>query len=361
MEDRPREFDHNANDYEGDREHAMTHVGVLCGLASRFCGCLALALNVFVNSNASAAEPVKVRLAEIYQIHGAQTFDPFFVKQAEKYGISVEVIPMKRYGDVQLALATGAVEFGVLGFFNIGTMADNNIENIKIIAGSSIGGQGLICRKQINANIKNWKDLESLKVGVAPNGSAHNIFRTLVVENGANLDKITQVNFPGMGPEAVQSLKNGDIDCLLSWEPTNARAVVEGIAEYSSLKLEESPTGNINGAFAVTTTFAAKNPEATLNMVRAVIEATDRLNADHDLWIRLAAAKTGASADVVKVAIEHLTIIYDIPEAKTKAFMDLMAKFGATKKNYRDAVPRYVDYSYLEKATGKSAKQLGAD
>jgi ABC-type nitrate/sulfonate/bicarbonate transport system substrate-binding protein len=360
MAGRPREFDRDANTREA-RECSMSPISILCGVATRLFGCFALVPFVFAHSSGYAAEPLKVRLAQIYQIHGAQMFDPFFVEKAEKYGISVEVVPMKRYGDVQLALATGGVEFGVLGFFNIGTMADNNIENIKIIAGSSIGGQGLVCRKQINAKITNWKDLETLKVGVAPNGSAHNIFRTLIVQNGADLRKVIQVDFPGMGPEAVQSLRTGDIDCLLSWEPTDARAVVDGIAEYSSLKLEESPTGNINGAFAVNTDFASKHPEATLNMVRASVEATTQLNGDHDLWIRLASAKTGVSAAVVKMAIEHLTITYDIPEAKTKAFMDLMAKFGATKKNYRDVVPRYIDYSYLEKATGKTVKQLGAD
>jgi NitT/TauT family transport system substrate-binding protein len=339
----------------------MSPVGMPSRISTRVFGYLVLMPLLFAHIDASAAEPLKVRLAEIYQIHGAQMFDPFFVKETAKYGIGVEVVPVKRYGDVQLALATGSVEFGVLGFFNIGTMADNNIENIKIIAGSSIGGQGLVCPKQINAKLKHWKDLEGLKVGVAPNGSAHNIFRTLIAENGGDLSKVTQVDFPGMGPEAVQSLRIGDIDCLLSWEPTNARAVVDGIADYSSLKLEESPTGNINGAFATNTDFAAKYPEATLNMVRAGVEATNQLNADHDLWIRLASAKTGVSADVVKTAIDHLTIIYDIPEAKTKAFMDLMSKFGATKKNYRDVVPHYIDYSYLEKVTGKTAKQLGAD
>jgi hypothetical protein len=30
-----------------------------------------------------------------------------------------------------------------------------------------------------------------------------------------------------------------------------------------------------------------------------------------------------------------------------------------TKKDYSDLVDRYMDYSYLEKATGKNRKQLG--
>ena len=323
---------------------------------------LTLMLSVFIGqSSAPAAEPVKVRLAQIYQIHGAQGFDPLFVERAKKYGIDVEVIPMRRYGDVQLALATGQVEFGVMGFFNIGTMADNSIENIKLIAGSSTGGQDLIVRKGLNAKIKGWKDLEGLKIGVAPNGGAHIIFQTLVKQNGVDLKKIEQVSFPGMGPDAVQALKTGDIDGLLAWEPTNARAVVEGIAEYSTLKLAESTTGNINGAVAVNANFAAKNPNVTLNMVRTFVETTDYLNANTDVWVSLATTKTGVSPTVVKVALQHLSISYDMPEAKIKAYMDVMATFGVTKKNHREVVSRYVDYSYLEKVTGKNKKQLGGE
>lgn len=307
-----------------------------------------------------ANEPIKVRLAQVYEVSGAPMFDPLFTERAKKYGIDVAMVPVKRYGDVQLALATGDVEFGVLGFHNIGTMADHNVTNVKLIAGSSTGGQGLILRKGLNAKVKSWKDLEGLKIGVAPNGGAHNIFRTLAREKGVDLAKVQQVSFAGMGPEAVQALKTGDIDGLVSWEPTNARAVAEGIAEYSTLKLEESSTGNINAAFAVNTAFAAKYPEATLNIVRTVIETTDYLKANPDAWVNLATLKTGVSSAVAKEAIKHCTIHYEMPEEKIKAFMNVMATFGVTKKNHSDVVSRYVDYSYLEKATGKTKKSLGA-
>lgn len=323
---------------------------------------LLMALVVAVSSaenSIAANEPVKVRLAEIYQIHGAPLFDPLFVERAKKYGIDVEIVPVKRYGDVQLALATGQIEFGVLGFFNIGTMADNNISNVKLIAGSSTGGQGLILRRGINAKVKTWKDLEGLKIGVAPNGGAHNIFRTLAEQKGVDLRKVEQVSFAGMGPEAVQALKTGDIDGLLSWEPTNARAVVEGIGEYSSLRLEESTTGNINGALAVYAPFAAQHPDVVLNIVRTLVETTDYLNRNHDAWISVAAAKTGVSPAVVTEAIRHCSIHYEMPEAQTKAFMKVMATFGVTKKDHTDAVDRYMDYSYLEKVTGKPRNQLG--
>jgi ABC-type nitrate/sulfonate/bicarbonate transport system substrate-binding protein len=320
----------------------------------------ATALLLFAGG-ALAADLVKVKLAELYQIHGTQMFDPLFPERAKKYGVDVEVVPMRRYGDVQLALATGQVQFGSFGYFNIGTMADNNIRNVKIIAGNSTGGQGLILRKGLNAKIKRWKDLEGHKIGLAPNGAASILFLSLLKSNKVDIDKVTQVSFPGMGPEAVRALQTGDVDGLVTWEPTNARAVLEGIAEYSTLKLEESPTGNINGAFAVNSDFAAKNPEAVVGVLKALVETTNELNKNHDEWIKLASAKTGVEPAVVKTAIGHLSIYYDIPVAKIKTLLDVLAEYGLTKSNHSAEVPQYVDFSYLQKATGKSNKALGAE
>jgi ABC-type nitrate/sulfonate/bicarbonate transport system substrate-binding protein len=322
-------------------------------------GVAALALGV--SGPGFAAEPVKVKLAELYQIHGTHMFDPLFPERAKKYGVDVEVVPMRRYGDVQLALATGQVQFGSFGYFNIGTMADNNIHNVKIIAGNSTGGQGLILKKGLNAKIKTWKDLEGHKIGLAPNGAASILFLSLLKSHNVDVNKVTQVSFPGMGPEAVRALQTGDVDGLVTWEPTNARAVLEGIAEYSTLKLEESPTGNINGAFAVNTDFAAQHPEAVVAVLKALVDTTNELNKNHEAWIKLAAAKTGVEQPVVKTAIDHLSIYYEIPEAKIKTLLGILSEYGLTKKDYRDAVPQYVDFSYLEKATGKGKKALGGE
>ena len=41
--------------------------------------------------------------------------------------------------------------------------------------------------------------------------------------------------------------------------------------------------------------------------------------------------------------------------------MKVMATYGVTKKDHSDVVDRYMDYSYLEKVTGKTKAQLGGD
>lgn len=312
-----------------------------------------------LSSAQSTGEPVKVRLAMLYLVHSAQMMDPLLPERAKKYGLEVEVIRMQRYPEVQTALATGQVDFGALGFTNIGLMADQNYNNVKFVAGTSVGGQGLILRKELNAKVKNWKDLDGLKIGSAPGGAADNIFRTLLRQH--RLNNVQIVNFPGMGPAALEALKRHDVDGLVWWEPSEALAVKTGVAAYSTLKLEESPTGNINGALAMNTAFANKHPEAVVNFLKALVETTDYLKQNRSAWTTLVSAKMGVPADVVQEAMKHLTITYAMPEDKIAALLDGMAQFKLTKQNHKNAVDKFVDYSYLEKASGKARKELGGD
>jgi ABC-type nitrate/sulfonate/bicarbonate transport system substrate-binding protein len=324
---------------------------VIAGL----CG-LALALPAV--RSAQSAEPVKVRLAMLYLVHSAQLMDPLFPQRAKKYGLDVEVIRMQRYPEVQTALATGQVDFGALGFTNIGLMADQNYSNVKFVAGTSVGGQGLILNKGLNGKVRKWKDLNGLKIGSAPGGAADNIFRTLVRQHGVNLHI---VNFPGMGPQALEALKRGDADGLVWWEPSEAHAVKAGFAEYSALKLEESPTGNINGALAVNTQFSGKHPQAVVDMLKTLVETTDYLKQNREEWTRLVSGKMGVPAEIVQESMKHLAISYEMPADKIAALLEGMAQFKLIKHDHKDAVAKFVDYSYLEKATGKTRKQLGGN
>jgi len=96
-------------------------------------------------------------------------------------------------------------------------------------------------------------------------------------------------------------------------------------------------------------------------MLKALVETTDYLNKNHEEWTKLAAAKTGVEPRVINTALDHLSIYYEIPVAKTKTLLSILAEYGLTKKNHSDAVGQYVDFSYLEKATGKSRKALGGE
>ncbi|HKV46194.1 MAG TPA: hypothetical protein VJT32_16215 [bacterium] len=91
---------------------------------------------------------VAVRFGLLYQTHSASTFDPIYPEAAKKSGLAVQIIPFQRYSDVQITLATGRIDAGAFGYANIPIMAEQNIHNVQIIAGQSVGAQGVTLRER---------------------------------------------------------------------------------------------------------------------------------------------------------------------------------------------------------------------
>ncbi len=301
--------------------------------------------------------PVTVRLAEVYQTHSASTFDPMYTDAARKYGLNVQVIPFQRYADIQIALATGRVDAGAFGYANIPIMADQNVHNVQIIAGQSLGAQGITLRKGVTA--RTWKDLEGLRVGVPPNSTVDNEIKVVLRQENVDYNKIKWVTFSAMGPEILQALKTGAIDAFVGWEPARATAALEGYGVYAPFRLEDTPLQNINGLIGAHTDFLAKHPEAVVGLLKALVETTDYLNSHPDEWARMASAKTGASLEVTKEAIKHSTLTYKMYRQPAKLLTQAMFQFGLTKSDHTPQVDSYMNYLYLSRVTGQPKKALG--
>jgi len=115
---------------------------------------IAMLLSVFgLTAQAQAAD--KVRFAYAIQVHQANMM--IIQDFAKKYGVELEIVPMRRYADLQLALMTNQVDVAVMGYINVGLMEEKNFKDYRVIAGVFAGGQSLTLAKDIKP--KTWKDL----------------------------------------------------------------------------------------------------------------------------------------------------------------------------------------------------------
>src|SRR5262245_19240598 len=164
---------------------------------------------------------------------------------AEKASFRVEYIPAGTNADMQRNLQSG-VELGTLGYQSPAVMAEQNVTNVKIIAGEQLGGQNLIMRKGID--IKSWKDLEGKRIGRPPESYVTILFTLAAQENGVDISKVNLISTTSAGPAELQALKSGDLDGLVLWSPVLDRAVVEGYGYYPSCcdigKTEKYGAGN---------------------------------------------------------------------------------------------------------------------
>jgi ABC-type nitrate/sulfonate/bicarbonate transport system substrate-binding protein len=313
-----------------------------------------LALAVLgIAPQAHAAE--KVRLTYTVQINQAHLM--VLADYAKKYDVDLELVPMRRYADQQLALMTNQVDMATMGYVNIGFMEEKNFRDYRAIAGIATGGQSVTLAKDVQATT--WKDLEGHKLGTAPNSYAETLFKASVRLSGADLSKIQTVSFASGGPPLLAALKHREIDGFVSWEPNNAQAAVAGDGYYSSLDLADNPTHNVNALLAVNSGFLQTHRGAVLGMLRAVIDATNAFNNDRTRYIQVAMDGTGSSEAVVKEAIPRAKLDYKLYSKEAKALLTMIYEAKLTQVDTTGAVDKQFDYSLLQEATGMPKDQLG--
>src|ERR1700737_1808547 len=78
------------------------------------------------------------------------------------------------------------------------------------------------------------------------------------------------------------------------------------------------------GALAANAEFAVKHHAPVAAVVRALVAATDALNADPSLFAEAAQQGTGASPDVVRESMPHGKLDYRLRRKEAKALMRMI-------------------------------------
>ena len=327
-------------------------------MAKRYAAALA-ALGLFTLALASAwgvqaDEPrlVRITLARSVSAVPLWGMGPF----AEKAGFRVEYVPAGTNADMQRNLQSG-VELGTLGYQSPAVMAEQNVANVKIVAGEQLGGQNLIMRKGVD--IKSWKELEGKRIGRPPGSYVAILFTLAAQENGVDLSKVNLVNVTPAGPAELQALKSGDLDGLVLWSPIIDRAVVEGYGYYPSCcdinTTEKYGAGNqiiaANGDFL-------RDRDMAVKVLKAYSDSLAFYVKNPDQAVAMIAQYTGVNQDVITEAWKHG--IWDVRlDTRTMANVAQQGPaFGFTKSDMSAKVSNYVDLSYLAAATGKQADEL---
>ncbi|HEY7247682.1 MAG TPA: ABC transporter substrate-binding protein [Xanthobacteraceae bacterium] len=308
-----------------------------------------------LHSESVAQDTIKVG----YAIQAHQANMMVLPRFAEKYGLKVDLVAMRRFPDLQLALTTHQVDAAVLGYVNMALMEERNIKSYKVISGVYVAPGSLVLAPEVEDKVKTWKDLEGKSLGTAPNGAVDIVFRALLKQQNVDQSKIKMVSFGALGPPLLTALKDRDIDGFIAWEPNNADAVVGKLGVYSHLDIGANPSKGIQGILVVDETFAGNNDRITGNLVRALVDATDHLNNNPKEWADIAFKATGSSLDVLQVALPHGRLDTSLYRNESEALLDMIYKAGLTKGPTVNAVGEHFEYRWLMAATGKPASQLG--
>ena len=230
---------------------------------------------------------------------------------------------------------------------------------------SRFPGMVLAVRKEKAAQVKSFKDLKGMKIGVTAPGSSTNFFvNALISRDGLKPEDISIIGV-GTGLSAVAAIKNGNIDAICNLDPVMTKLAQDGdIVILADSRTEEDNIklfGGNNPAAVVylKRDFVTKNPETTQRIVNAFYKTT--------LWLAKATPE-----DVAKVVPEEYYIgdralyvaavkasapMYSktgvIPPEGMKNALNMLLEFDPELKGAKIDLDKTFDGSFVKKAAGQ--------
>jgi len=174
--------------------------------------------------------------------------------------------------DLMAGMAKGEIDVGYVGVAPV-LSAMSNGEKVKIISSVQQEGSGIIASK--DSNINSVKDLKGKNIATLGEGSIQNVLLSYYLhENNISQDEVNIENMKAT--KMYDSLKNGDVDAIVTYQPYLTMAKEEGhtILEESSKLLPNHPCCVI----VATDDFTQNHAEEAKVILDIHKEATDFIN-----------------------------------------------------------------------------------
>jgi len=138
----------------------------------------------------------------------------------EKAGLAVELVDLKGGSDALKAVLGGSADV-VSGYFDhCVNLAAKKQELVSFVVYDRYPGEVLLVSPAHTAEIKSVKDLAGKKVGVSAPGSSTDFFlKYLLKKNGVDPASVAVIGV-GLGATAVAAVEQGQIDALVTLDPT---------------------------------------------------------------------------------------------------------------------------------------------
>jgi ABC-type nitrate/sulfonate/bicarbonate transport system substrate-binding protein len=277
---------------------------------------------------------------------------------AAQYGIKIEMVMFQRFADARTALATGDIQLTAFGPQDISLGLGAGAKSMVGVAGVGSGNDCLIVRK--GEDVKDWKALADKRIGVGAGSISWLKFAAGVTENGLEYNKLKIVNIVGGGGNYLKALQGKEIDMAVVWQPFCAQAIVDGFGAYPTLNHNATKTvGGLISVLAVNKPFLDKNPDAVQRLVTSYLDVLEIARKDNARWAKIYAEKAGLPEKVAAESIRTTRLDPLLPLESIKRISKFLSDNGVITRDVSGEVAQYYDYSFLSKATGRSAEQLG--
>jgi ABC-type nitrate/sulfonate/bicarbonate transport system substrate-binding protein len=312
----------------------------------------------------AAADGAKIKLGFAKCAHCLpMSLTPGYTKAAE-----IEAINFNSGNDVLTALVSKSIDVAQVTYLHYVTALDKGFD-VVAVSGQINGGSECLSSMKLDLPAEDWAafkalvakaktDGQPLKVA-ASRGNAQDIhMRGAFLKQGINPNKdIDFVNIPNPS-DHLAALQRGDVDMICSVEPFASQIRLSGAGKHFVLPYDQA-AGNLTNLIVTRSDVIASQRDAVQGVVDAVVALDDRLKADNAEWIAVINKLTGLDKSVAVEALKNAAPDAHIHRPQTLAIAAMMRDLKYISKDVSAEVDKNLDYSFLEKTTGKNKNDLG--
>jgi ABC-type nitrate/sulfonate/bicarbonate transport system substrate-binding protein len=309
-------------------------------------------------SAGAANGPVTVRVGYLKVIQWTHLADIAAHVDAAK--VKIELKEFKTSNEVLVALTAGSVDVGDIGYNHMASALERGQSNLEFIAGLSSKGSALIQRK--GAGITSWASLRGRKIGGSRGSTQYTQLATGLKANGMDVNKDVQFVNLNSSTDMNVALRNGDVDAVMQWEPGASNAIADGYGEpvpQIAANLYQQ-TFQVSSGLAARKDFVKDQPAAAQAVVDGFYKSYQKITSDHAYWIDTFGKLVQTNKAVLEAASKNAQPEFAMDQADIARMMKELADSGTTKKDMFDELKPHLDYTFIEKASGKSAQELGS-
>lgn len=292
-----------------------------------------------IGTSASSQESGSRNTVSVGTLKGQpHLYQPYFYQKFLK-GTTVKVVTFDSSPDIANAIASGAIDYGVLGMPAVVSSVSQG-QKLSVIASAADGGSGFVARKGID----NISQLKGKKVGY-PQGSSQEILLKLTLSKyNIKQSDVQLVNLPFA--DMATALSSGRIDAFLSAENGPATAIVAGA--HSLVSPYDTPIGKVNIVLATKQSTVKQKTDLTKDVVEAHKQAVEYMADNHDAWASGLVKQFGLDQAVADQAIKNVTPRYKLDSdylTEAKALISQMKSIGQI--NTAPSTSSFIDTQFV--------------
>lgn len=330
--------------------------GMLVGAAAMLvtAGCGTSAANT---ASSSGGNVVTVHAGWVPTVHSTHwaTAQQFITDK----NVKIQLMPFKTNNEMMVAMQSGSLDMMTMGYNNTVTALARGPVDYKYIAGVSVGGSRLLVRNGVK--VDSWADLRGKRIGSSRGSTQYQQLVLAMKAHGLDIDKdVTFTNIAG-APDMVLALSRGDVDAVSIWEPSASEAIQKGFAHevpaITSSFYDDS--FRLNSGLVVRNDFAKQHPEAVQAVMNGYYKAWQKVTSDQNWWLSEFAKLSTSTPAALDLAVKNVQPVVNLDRSQIAQVAQRLADAKLVDKDVTAQIGSLLDYQYLEKASGKQAKDLG--